>query len=60
MSISEHVARAVTAERERSKAIFAHGIATSAPTSLIVSAVLSGMAIGAFHAEVIAHRISAA
>jgi uncharacterized membrane protein len=60
MKLSEHVAHAVHAERERSKAIFSHGVATSAPASLIVSAVLSGMAIGAFHAEVIAHRISAA
>jgi hypothetical protein len=60
MKLSEHVAQAVHAERERAKAIFAHGVATKAPTSLIVSSVLSGMAIGAFHAEVIAHRISAA
>lgn len=60
MKLSEHVAHAVHAERERAKAILAHGRATSAPTSLIVSAILSGMAIGAFHAEVIAARIAAA
>jgi hypothetical protein len=60
MKLSEHVAHAIHAERERCKAIFAHGRATSAPTALIVSAVLSGMPMRAFRAEVIAHRISAA
>lgn len=60
MKLSDHVAQAVHFERERSKAILAHGRATSATTPLIVSAVLSGMAFEAFRAEVIAHRISAA
>lgn len=60
MKLSEYVAHAVHAERERSKAILAYGVATSAPTSLIVSAVLNGMAVGVFHAEVIARRIGAA
>jgi hypothetical protein len=60
MKLTEHLARAVHAERERSKAILAHGVARSAPTPLIVSAVLSGMTVGGFHAEVIAARIAAA
>jgi hypothetical protein len=60
MTLQNHIDAALQAERERSKAVLAHGVATRAPTSLIVSAVLSGMAVGAFHAEVIAHRISAA
>jgi hypothetical protein len=60
MTLQNHIDAALHAERERSKAIFGHGIATKAPTSLIVSAVLTGMAVGVFHAEVMAHRISAA
>jgi hypothetical protein len=60
MTLQNQINAAVHAERERSKAIFGHGVATKAPTSLIVRAVLSGMAVGVFHAEVIAHRISAA
>jgi hypothetical protein len=60
MKLSEHVTHAARAERERCKAIFGHGVATKAPTSIIISAVLSGMTIGAFQAEVIAHRIAKA